>query len=58
MKPNELPELIADVKEQVLYLKELGIDSFAVDLPDAAAPKAKRAAASVRESVPHRSGRQ
>lgn len=37
MPVTEYPELIADVKEQILYLKELGVDSFAVDLPEAAA---------------------
>ena len=30
--PSELSELIADVKEQVLYLQELGVESLAVDL--------------------------
>ena len=34
--PSELSELIADVKEQVLYLQELGVESLAVDLPEAA----------------------
>lgn len=32
--PSELSELIADVKEQVLYLQELGVASLAVDLPE------------------------
>lgn len=30
---GELSELIADVKEQILYLQELGVESFAVELP-------------------------
>lgn len=34
MKPSELSELIVDVKEQVLYLQELGVESLAVDLPE------------------------
>ena len=34
--PSELSELIADVKEQVLYLQELGVESLAVDMPEAA----------------------
>ena len=34
MKPPELSELIADVKEQVLYLQELGVESLAVDIPE------------------------
>jgi uracil-DNA glycosylase len=39
--PSELSELIADVKEQVLYLQELGVESLAVDLPESVAPKSK-----------------
>lgn len=34
MNQSELSELIADVKEQVLYLQELGVESLAVDLPE------------------------
>lgn len=30
---SDLSELIADVKEQVLYLQELGVDSFEAELP-------------------------
>lgn len=37
---NDLRELIADVKEQVAYLRELGVDSLGVDLPDVAAQAA------------------
>ncbi len=39
--PSELAELIADVKEQVLYLQELGVESLAVELPEAASPRSK-----------------
>ncbi len=38
---SELSELIADVKEQVLYLQELGVESLAVDLPESVSPKSK-----------------
>jgi len=31
---NEFSTLLADVKEHVLYLQELGAENFAVDLPD------------------------
>lgn len=31
---NELKNLISDVKEQILYLQELGVENFAVDLPE------------------------
>jgi len=31
---TEITELIADVREQVLYLKELGVDSLSVDLSE------------------------
>ena len=31
---NEFSNLLADVKEQILYLQELGVESFAVDLPE------------------------
>jgi len=34
-QPQEIAELIADIKEQVLYLQELGVDSMGVDLPAA-----------------------
>lgn len=30
---QEIAELVADVKERVLYLQELGVESFAIDLP-------------------------
>jgi len=32
--PPELSNLIADVKEQVLYLQELGVDTMSVDFPE------------------------
>jgi DNA polymerase len=31
---NEFSNLLADVKEQILYLQELGAESFSVDLPE------------------------
>jgi DNA polymerase len=31
---NEVSELLSDVKEQILYLQELGVENFAVDLPE------------------------
>jgi uracil-DNA glycosylase family 4 len=31
---NEFSELMSDVKEQILYLQELGVENFAVDLPE------------------------
>lgn len=34
MPNSELSELIADVKEQVLYLQELGVEALAVDVPE------------------------
>ena len=40
-KNPELSSLIADVKEQVLYLQELGVESLAVDMPEVASPKFK-----------------
>lgn len=33
---NEFSTLLADVKEQILYLQELGVDTFDVKLPEAA----------------------
>lgn len=38
---QEIAELIADAREQVLYLQELGVEALSVELP-AAVPKAKR----------------
>ncbi len=32
--PSELSQLIADVKVQVLYLQELGVESLAVEMPE------------------------
>ena len=40
---QELKDLVADVREQVAYLQELGVESFDVNLPDA--PVAQFAAA-------------
>lgn len=31
---NEVSELLSDIKEQILYLQELGVENFAVDLPE------------------------
>jgi uracil-DNA glycosylase len=39
--PSEMSELIADVKEQVLYLQELGVGSLVVDMPESISPKSK-----------------
>lgn len=33
-KNNEVAELVADVREQVLYLQELGVESLEVELPE------------------------
>ena len=42
MMPNEFSTLIAELKEQVLYLQELGVESFSVDLPEISfGPKSK-----------------
>ena len=35
MSDPNVSELIADLREQILYLQELGVDSFDVELPDA-----------------------
>ncbi len=32
--PNEISALLADIKEQVFYLKELGVENFAVELSE------------------------
>lgn len=37
-KVNEVSNLISEVREQILYLQELGVDSFEVELPDAKSP--------------------
>ena len=31
---NEFSDLITDLKEQILYLQELGVDNFGVELPE------------------------
>ncbi|MEP6788598.1 MAG: uracil-DNA glycosylase [Acidobacteriota bacterium] len=33
-KATEITELVADIREQVLYLQELGVDTFDVNLPE------------------------
>lgn len=38
---SEISDLIADIKEQVLFFKELGVDSLAVNLKQAAQPTAE-----------------
>ena len=38
---NEFSALLADIKEQILYLQELGIENFAVDLPEIDSSKTK-----------------
>lgn len=42
---TELSKLLADVKDQVLYLQELGVESLDADLPEIAAPEAEPPAA-------------
>ncbi len=32
--PNEISTLISDLKEQILYLRELGVENFSVELPE------------------------
>ncbi|CAN5432878.1 hypothetical protein BH20ACI1_BH20ACI1_31540 [soil metagenome] len=40
--PNEFSTLITELKEQVLYLQELGVENFSVDLPEiSVSPKSK-----------------
>ncbi|MEO8074517.1 MAG: hypothetical protein ABI686_14870, partial [Acidobacteriota bacterium] len=40
--PNEFSTLIAEIKEQVLYLQELGVKNFSVELPETSfSPKSK-----------------
>ncbi len=38
---NEISTLLADIKEQVLYLQELGAENFSVDLPEVQSSKFK-----------------
>jgi len=38
MSDPKVSELIADLREQILYLQELGVDSLAVELPDVKSP--------------------
>lgn len=44
-RDQEIAELIADIKEQVLYLQELGIDHLSVELAPLAEPPAAAASA-------------
>lgn len=37
---NEVSNLISDIREQILYLQELGVDSFDVEFPEHAGPVA------------------
>ncbi len=49
----ELEDLAADIREHVLYLRELGVENLAVDLPpvrEAAAPESKRDAPAAAEA--------
>ncbi len=39
--PNEFSTLIAELKEHVLYLQELGVENFSVDLPSIDSSKFK-----------------
>ena len=38
---NEISTLLADIKEQVLYLQELGAENFSIDLPEIQSSKFK-----------------
>ncbi|MGI9037186.1 MAG: uracil-DNA glycosylase family protein [Pyrinomonadaceae bacterium] len=38
---NEITEIIADLKEQILYLQELGVENMSVELPSIESPKFK-----------------
>jgi uracil-DNA glycosylase len=38
---NEVSELLSEIKEQILYLQELGAENFAVDLPEIDSSKFK-----------------
>ena len=50
---NEFSTLLADVKEQILYLQELGAENFAVDLPEISfSPKSKVQSSKSIESSP------
>ncbi len=50
---SETSNIIADLKEQVLYLQELGVDSFDVNLPDlAVAPRVKGGHSIVQKASP------
>ena len=44
---TELSKLLADVKDQVLYLQELGLESLDADLPDIVPAEVKPRAAGV-----------
>lgn len=51
---TELSKLLADVKDQVLYLQELGVESLDANLPEIAAPETEPAAADRRPPAPER----
>ncbi|MGQ0543138.1 MAG: hypothetical protein ACT4O9_15040, partial [Blastocatellia bacterium] len=38
---TEISELISDVREQVLYLQELGVGDLSVELPEGISPKSR-----------------
>lgn len=48
---NELSTLLADLREQILYMKELGAENFAVDLPEASLENYKTQNFSVTDST-------
>jgi DNA polymerase len=51
---TELSKLLADVKDQVLYLQELGLESLDADLPEMAAAQAEPLVAESRQPVADR----
>ncbi len=53
---TEVSALLADIKEQVLYLQELGVENFAVDLPEIESSKFKNGKRFARKAGKIRSG--
>ena len=51
---NEIPDLIRDIKDQVLYLKEIGIETLGVEFPDLAIESLPRRAEKMSASMPER----
>lgn len=51
---NEIPDLIRDIKDQVLYLKEIGIETLAVDLPEIAVSAPSKSVEKMTASMPER----